>query len=47
MGQLGEEIVVSGTVRELDGDTATVDSEAEQSGHRIIRNAVAQVSASP
>jgi acyl dehydratase len=43
MGRIGEEIVVSGSVREVDGEIAIVDSEAEQSGHRIIRNAVAEV----
>jgi acyl dehydratase len=43
MGRLGEEIIVTGTVREFDGDTAIVDSEAEQDGQRIIRNAVARV----
>jgi acyl dehydratase len=43
MGQLGEEIVVHGTVRELGDGVATVDSEAVQAGHRIIRNAVARV----
>ena len=43
MGRLGEEIIVAGTVREVDGDTAIVDSEAEQDGQRIIRNAVARV----
>ena len=43
MGKIGEEIVVSGTVREVDGDSAIVESEATQSGHRIIRNAVAEV----
>jgi acyl dehydratase len=43
MGRLGEEIIVTGTVREVDGDTAIVDSEAEQDGQRIIRNAVARV----
>jgi acyl dehydratase len=43
MGQLGEEIVVSGTVREVEGDVAVVDSEAVQAGHRIIRNAVAEI----
>ena len=43
MGQLGEEIVVTGTVREVDGDTATIDSEAQQADKRIIRNAVAEV----
>ena len=37
MGQLGEEIVVTGTVREVDGDIARVDSEAVQNGQRIIR----------
>jgi acyl dehydratase len=45
MGQLGEEIVVTGTVRDVIGDTAVIDSEAVQSGHRIIRNAVAEVKA--
>jgi acyl dehydratase len=44
MGRLGEEIVVTGTVREVDGDTAIVDSQAEQGGQRIIRNAVAEIS---
>src|SRR5690348_3617227 len=43
MGQLGEEIVVSGTVAEADGAVAVVHSEATQSGHRIIRNAVAEI----
>jgi acyl dehydratase len=43
MGALGEEIVVSGTVTEVDGGVATVEAEAEQSGNRIIRNAVAEL----
>jgi acyl dehydratase len=43
MGRLGEEIVVSGTVAEVAGGTATVHSEAQQAGSRIIRNAVAEV----
>jgi acyl dehydratase len=43
MGQLGEEIVVSGTVRERAGETVIVDSEAKQAGKRIIRNAVAEL----
>ncbi len=43
MGQLGEEIVVHGTVREVNDGIAVIDSEAEQSGQRIIRNAVAEV----
>ncbi len=46
MGLLGEEITVTGTVREVSDDgVVTVDSEAQQAGHRIIRNAVAQLSA--
>ncbi len=44
MGRIGEEIVVKGTVRESRGATAVVDSEAEQSGQRIIRRAVAEIS---
>jgi acyl dehydratase len=43
MGRMGEEIVVHGSVREVNGDTATIDSEAEQAGQRISRNAVAEV----
>ena len=44
MGKLGEEIVVTGTVREVSDGTVTVDSEAEQSGQRIIRHGVAELS---
>jgi acyl dehydratase len=44
MGVMGEEIVVSGTVREVADGVASVESQAEQSGHRIIRNAVAEIS---
>jgi acyl dehydratase len=44
MGRLGEEIIVTGTVREVSDGVAIVDSQAEQSGQRIIRNAVAEVS---
>ncbi len=44
MGALGEEIVVHGTVTAVEDGVATVTSEAVQSGHRIIRNAVAEVS---
>jgi acyl dehydratase len=44
MGRLGEEIVVSGTVREISNGVAIVESQAEQSGHRLIRNAVAEIS---
>jgi acyl dehydratase len=43
MGQIGQEIVVSGTVREVRGGVAVVDSEAVQQGRRIIRNGEAEV----
>ncbi|MGI8411597.1 MAG: MaoC/PaaZ C-terminal domain-containing protein [Solirubrobacteraceae bacterium] len=43
MGRLGEEIVVSGTVREVTGETVMVESEAVQSGKRIVRNARAEL----
>ncbi len=43
MGRLGEEIVVTGTVRSLEDGIATVDSEAVQNGHRIVRNGVAEL----
>jgi acyl dehydratase len=43
MGLLGEEIVVRGTVREVSDGIAVVESEAEQAGNRIVRNAVAEV----
>ena len=43
MGVMGEEIVVSGTVREVNDGVAIVDSQAEQSGRRLIRNAVAEL----
>ena len=44
MGLMEEEIVVTGTVREVEDGVAVVDSEAEQAGQRIIRNAVAEIS---
>lgn len=43
LGRLGEEVVVSGTVREVRDGIAIVESEAVQSGSRIIRNGVAEV----
>jgi acyl dehydratase len=43
MGKIGEEIVVTGVVREVSGGVAIVDSEAQQSSQRIIRNAVAEL----
>ena len=45
IGQLGEEIVVKGTVREVQDGKAIVESEAEQSGNRIIRNGEAEIAA--
>ncbi|MGZ4180642.1 MAG: MaoC/PaaZ C-terminal domain-containing protein [Solirubrobacteraceae bacterium] len=44
MGRMGEEIVIKGTMREAGDGTAIVDSEAEQSGQRIIRRGVAELS---
>ena len=43
MGVMGEEVVVSGSVREVCDGVAIVDSQAEQAGRRIIRNAVAEI----
>ena len=43
MGMPEQEIVVTGTVRELDGERAVVDTVAEQSGNQIIRNAEAEL----
>ena len=43
MGALDQEVVVEGTVRELDGMKAIVDSEARQGDTRLIRNAVAEL----
>jgi acyl dehydratase len=43
MGVMEQELVVSGTVRELTADRAIVDSQAVQSGKRIIRNGEAEI----
>jgi acyl dehydratase len=43
MGVPEEEITVSGTVREAGEDTAIVDTEAEQAGNKIVRNAEAEI----
>jgi acyl dehydratase len=43
IGQLGEEIVVVGRVSKVEGGVATVESEAEQAGQRIIRHGVGEV----
>src|SRR5579862_4129597 len=43
MGRMGEEIVVSGTVRELRDGVAVVESQAVQAGKRIIRGGEAEL----
>jgi acyl dehydratase len=43
LGRLGEEIVVTGTVREVRDGIATVESEAVQAGSRIVRNGEAEL----
>ena len=43
MGRLEEEIVVTGSVREVKDGVALVESEAAQSGSRIIRNGEAEI----
>ena len=42
-GAIGEEIVVSGEVRERDGDGVTVASEAVQGERKLIKGGVAEV----
>ena len=46
MGFPEQEIVVTGTVREVADGVATIDLEAAQGENRIIRNAEADISAS-
>jgi acyl dehydratase len=43
MGFPEQEITVTGTVREVAGDRAIIDTAAEQGGNQIIRNAEAEV----
>jgi acyl dehydratase len=43
MGFPGQEIVVTATVREADDGRIVTETEAEQAGNRIIRNAEAEV----
>jgi acyl dehydratase len=43
MGVLGEELVVTGTVGEAEGDRLAVSSELHQSGKRLIKGARAEV----
>jgi acyl dehydratase len=44
MGFPEQEVTVTGTVKEADGDTVVVDTVAEQNGNQIIRNAEATLS---
>jgi acyl dehydratase len=46
MGRMEEEIVVTGRVTEVRDGVAVIESEAEQSGTRIIRHGVGEVAAS-
>ena len=43
MGAPEQEIVVTGTVREVDGERVLVDTEAAQGENRVIRNAEAEL----
>src|SRR5215210_6662783 len=43
MGVLEEPVKVTGTVRSVQDGTAIIDTEAEQAGTKIIRNAEAEV----
>ena len=43
MGALDQEVIVEGTVREVKGGVATVDSEARQGDTRLVRNGVAEL----
>ena len=43
MGAPETEIVITGTVRESDGDRVIVDTEAAQGENRVIRNAEAEL----
>ena len=46
IGRMGEELVVTGEVTDVSEEgVATVESEAEQAGQRIIRNGTAEVEA--
>ncbi|MEA2196811.1 MAG: hypothetical protein QOJ25_862 [Solirubrobacteraceae bacterium] len=47
MGQLGEPITVTGTVREVADGVAVVDSNAVQGGTRIIRGGEAELIVDP
>lgn len=43
MGVPEQEVLVTGTVREVDGNRVVVDTVAEQAGNQIIRNAEAEL----
>jgi acyl dehydratase len=43
MGLPEQEVTVTGTVRELSGSRAVIDTVAEQGGNEIIRNAEAEL----
>ena len=43
MGAPEQEIVVSGTVKEVDGNRVTTECEARQGDNRVIRNAEAEI----
>jgi 3-hydroxybutyryl-CoA dehydratase len=43
MGMPEQELLISGTVREVSDGRAIIDTVAEQSGNQIIRNAQAEV----
>jgi acyl dehydratase len=43
MGLPEQEVTVTGTVREVDGGRAIVETVAEQGGNQIIRNATAEL----
>jgi acyl dehydratase len=43
MGFPEREITVTGTVKEVGGGRAVIETEAEQEGNRIIRNAQAEI----
>jgi acyl dehydratase len=43
MGQLEQEITVTGTVKQVRDGAAVVDTVAEQGGNQIIRNAEAEI----
>jgi acyl dehydratase len=43
MGLPEQEIVVTGTVREVDGNRVVVETVAEQGGNQVIRNAEAEL----